>query len=150
MFLPLIFLALVAVNALTSRIRLTVVEGALIAATVALFLFCNAAPPYVTAWPMRGTWLSRIYQPSVPIFLLFAARWAEALPPLPALTRRALLAGGVACGVGCALVVFGPILGNPRGISEECFYRFYDTVVQTQRDVYERTLTQHGRRPLGF
>lgn len=150
MFLPLLVLALFAINTVTSRVPLTAVEGALIAATLALFLFCHLAPPYMAAWPMRGTWLSRIYQPAVPVFFLFAARWVDALPPLSALARRMLFAGGAAWAVSCSLVVFGPSLGNPFGISEECFFRFYDTIVQTSRDTYERNLAHHGRRPLGF
>jgi hypothetical protein len=114
-----------------------------------LFLFNNLAPDYYgAAWVMRGTWISRIYQPIFPALVLFAARWWQHLPPLD-WGRRALvwivLGGALA---GNALIVFGPILDNPLKVSETAFYRFYNHT--DLHWVYEENLHGYGRRPLGF
>ncbi len=149
-FLPAAFVALLAVNAVTSRIGFTSVETGLSLAALALCLFINLAPPYNAGWIMRGNWVARMYQPVFPVFLLFAARWQEALPALPRRMRVALAAGGLFFAGGNALVIFGPILENPGRISEEAFYRFYDIPIQSGRPNYDRNLTQFGARPLGF
>jgi hypothetical protein len=49
--------------------------------------------------------------------------------------------------LGNALIVFGPILDNPLGLSEIAFYRFYDHATHAN---YELNLHHLGRRPLGF
>ncbi|HTT58243.1 MAG TPA: hypothetical protein VMF63_14105, partial [Opitutaceae bacterium] len=53
-----------------------------------------------------------------------------------------------ATAAGNALIVFGPILNNPGRLSEYAFYRFYDHT--DSHWVYEATLKDLGRRPLGF
>ncbi len=50
--------------------------------------------------------------------------------------------------MGNALVVFGPILGNPLHVSQEAFYRFYDHT--DAHFLYESNLESLGRRPIGF
>ncbi|HZK81613.1 MAG TPA: hypothetical protein VFC46_11110, partial [Humisphaera sp.] len=146
-FLPALFLGLLAINAVTSRIRLHPAEIALFATALILFLFNNLAPHYGGPWQMRGIWISRLYQPVFPAFIFFAARWFQALP----LLRRPAWAGiGVtllAIGIGNFLIVFGPILDNPLHVSEEAFYHFYD---HADHSNYETLLTRFGRRPLGF
>lgn len=147
-FLPALFLALVGVNPLTSRIRLLPAEAALLAAGLALFLFNNLAQEYGGTWVMRGTWIARLYQPVFPAFILFAARWWQQLPPLEDWKRR-LVHGGLAIVMaGNALIVFGPILNNPLRLSETAFYRFYNHIAA--HGLYEHFLKEHGRRPLGF
>ena len=148
LFLPALFLFAVVVNPFTSRIRLGLAESALLVSALALFLFLNGAPATYGGWAMNGTWISRLYQPVFPALLLFTARWWQGLPPLgPRL--RALVAAAVAgASVGNALVVFGPILGNPGRISEVAFYRFYDHT--DAHFLYEANLASLGRRPLGF
>ena len=116
----------------------------------ALFAFTNLAPEQNLQWNMRGSWISRLYQPLFPVLVFFIARWWQHLPALPRsaqLALRTLLAAVLA---GNAAVILGPILGNPLRLSEEAFYRFY-----THADVilirpYEPNLREHGRRPLGF
>ncbi len=148
-FLPALFLIVLALNPVTSRVRFHRAELALLAVGLGLFLFNNLAPDYYgAAWVMRGTWIARIYQPVFPALVLFAARWWQHLPPLD-WGRRALIWGTLACvSVGNALIVFGPILGNPLKVSETAFYRFYDHT--DLHWLYESHLREYGRRPIGF
>lgn len=149
-FLPALFLVVLALNPVTSRIRWAPAETALLLVGLGLFFFNNLAPDYygATSWVMRGTWISRIYQPVFPALVLFAARWWHALPPLD-WPRRSLvwLSVGLVC-AGNALVVFGPILNNPLRVSEHAFYRFYNHT--DLHWLYETHLRDYGRRPLGF
>ncbi len=149
-FLPALFLAVLALNPVTSRIRFAPAEIALLFVTVGLFLFNNLAPDYygATSWVMRGTWISRLYQPVFPVLILFAARWWQAMPPLdwPRRSIVWLTLGGVC--MGNALVVFGPILNNPLKVSEHAFYRFYNHT--DLHWLYEAHLRDYGRRPIGF
>ena len=147
LFLPALFLAVVALNAVTSRIRPHPAELTLLVAGLALFLFNNLAPEYVSPWQLRGTWIARIYQPVFPAFLWFMARWWQDLPALGRWTRAALYSPVLVVLAGNALIVFGPILDNPYGLSEVAFYRFYDHANHAN---YENNLRHFGRRPLGF
>jgi len=146
-FLPALFFAVVALNPSTARIRLQPGEGALLVVALALFLFNNLAPSY-HAWPMRGTWIARLYQPIFPVLVVFVARWWQALAPLDRLHRTIVAGLLAATAAGNALIVFGPILNNPGRLSEYAFYRFYDHT--DSHWVYEATLKDLGRRPLGF
>jgi hypothetical protein len=149
-FLPAFFLVVVALNPLTSRIRLLPAESALLGVGVALFLFNNLAPDYygLGGWVMRGTWISRIYQPMFPALVVFCARWWQELPPLQWPLRVPIGLALAATFFGNALVVFGPILNNPLRVSETAFYKFYNH--NDIHWVYEARLKEFGRRPLGF
>lgn len=148
-FLPALFLAVLALNPVTARIPFQRAELALLAVALGLFLFNNLAPDYYgAAWSMRGTWIARIYQPVFPALVVFVARWWQQLPSLD-WGRRAVvsaLLGGVM--IGNALIVFGPILGNPLKVSENAFYRFYNHT--DLHWLYEAHLHDYGRRPIGF
>ena len=147
-FLPALFLAVVALNPLTSRIRLLPAETALLLVTLGLFLFNNLAPAYGGTWEMHGAWIARLYQPVFPVLVLFAARWWQALPPVGPVLRRLISGTLVAAVAGNALIMFGPVLNNPWKISEAAFYRFYNHT--DIHSVYEGCLRDFGRRPLGF
>jgi len=147
-FLPALFLALLAINSFTSRIRFQPVEIALLATTAALFLFNNLAPTYSGGWNLRGTWMARMYQPAFPALILFAVRWWEHLPPLNRFRQTCIGAVCSAALLGNALIVFGPILDNPLHVSEFAFYRFYNHT--DLHWIYQNNLHEFGRRPLGF
>ena len=147
LFLPLLVLIVVALNAVTSRIRPHPAELALLVSGLALFLFNNLAPDYVNQWQMRGTWIARIYQPVFPAFLWFCGRWYHHLPPLHLPARAGILAVTSLLLAGNALVLFGPALNNPLLLSEAAFYRFYDHANHAN---YEANLKNYGHRPLGF
>ena len=147
-FLPALFIVVIVVNPLTSRIRFHVAEAALLLTGLALFILLNLAPSHYSGWEMSGTWISRIYQPLFPALLLFAARWWQGLPALTLPCRAALTGALGATTLGNALIVFGPILKNPGRVSETAFYRFYDHT--DAHFVYEANLENLGRRPLGF
>lgn len=147
LFLPALFLAVVALNPLTARIRVLPAEGCVLLVTLVLFLLNNLAPPY-GGWSMRGTWIARLYQPVFPVLALYAARWWQQLPPLRGILRRVIPVVIGATLVGNALIVFGPILDNPSGLSEYAFYRFYNHT--DHHWIYEKSLQEYGRRPLGF
>jgi len=148
LFLPTLFVLLLLFNALTSRISFHPVELCLLGAGAAIFLFNNLAPPYAAPWVLRGEPYARLYQPVFPALILFAARWFQALPPLTPRLRLGIGAAILACGVGNLLIIFGPILDNPWGISETAFYAF--TTSGQSHAVYEGNLERYGRRPLGF
>ncbi len=148
LFLPGLFLLLIALNPVTSRIRLSRAETALLLTALAIVLFNHFAPPY-GGWQMRGTWIARIYQPVFPVFVFFAARWWQGLPPLRWPARAALGTAFAGVALGNALIVFGPILNNPSRVSETAYYRFYNH--NDDHWVYEQyCLKLHGRHPLGF
>lgn len=148
LFLPGLFLLLVAVNPLTARVRLEAAETALFLTALAIFLFNHLAPAY-GGWQMRGTWIARIYQPVFPVFILFAARWWQHLPPLRRPAQVLLGTALAAVMAGNALIVFGPILNNPLRVSETAYYRFYNH--NENHWVYvDHCLREFGRHPLGF
>ncbi len=147
LFLPILFVLVLPLNAITSRIRPPLTEMALIIAALGLYLFTNAAPDYVAAWQLRGTWIERIYQPVFPALLLVCARWYQHLPPVGRALRFGIFSVVGLAMAGNALIIFGPILDNPLGISELAFYRFYDHANHVN---YELNLAKFGRRPLGF
>jgi hypothetical protein len=148
LFLPL--LALVAWVYGSRRPALSSPRAAvcLLAATAALFLFCNLPPPHPGAWNLQGAWIARLYQPMFPALVFWLAGWWEQQPTACGSTRlTALSLVGVALGAN-ALICFGPALANPLRVSEHAFYRFYD---HTERHwLYERNLEHFGRRPLGL
>jgi hypothetical protein len=149
LFLPALFLLLLAVNAATTRISFHPVEKALLVVSLALFLFINLAPEHTGGpWDLRGTWVARLYQPVFPALILFAARWFQSAPPLPRSGRLARGAALLTFGAGNFLVIFGPLLGNPLGVSEAAFFAFADS--RAPHTFYEGNLEAAGRRPLGF
>jgi hypothetical protein len=145
--LPLLVLgALLASRRLPREARvLRPAEVWLLVATCLLFLFNNLAPPY-PGWPLRGAWISRLYQPAVaaliPILAYFFRRAAFLPPPL---RRTAWGALGLAIAVQ-AWVVFAPILGAPA-LSGALYQRFYQ---HAPAGYYARNLARYGRRPVGF
>jgi hypothetical protein len=148
LFLPTLFLLLLVINARTSRISLHPVEFCLLGAGAAIFLFNNLAPPYSGPWVLRGAQFARLYQPVFPALILFSARWCQALPPLKPSVRLGTGVALLACSAGNFLVVFGPILDNPFGVSETAFYSFATS--GQSHSTYETNLKNFGRRPLGF
>jgi hypothetical protein len=147
LFLPALFLVILAFNPTTSRVAFEPEEKALLATGLALFCFCNLAPPY-EGWSMRGAWIARLYQPVFPALVLFAARWWSGLPSLGLGMRAVVCSALVATACGNALIVFGPILDNPLKISETAFYGFYNHF--GDHGIYQKLLDEYGRRPLGF
>ena len=147
LFLPALFLAVVALNPLTARIRFLPAEGCVLLVVLGLFLLNNLAPPY-GGWSMRGTWIARLYQPVFPVFVLYVARWWQQLPPLRGMVCDLVRVVLVGVMIGNALIVFGPILNNPLKLSEYAFYRFYNHT--DYHPIYELSLKNYGRRPLGF
>jgi hypothetical protein len=97
---------------------------------------------------MDGTWISRLYQPVFPALAIFSARWWAGLPALSPGPRAAMVAAVSAACIANALVLFGPILRDPLGLSQEAFYRFYDHT--DAHFVYRDNLDALGRRPIGF
>ncbi|HEY0965816.1 MAG TPA: hypothetical protein VGD88_00385 [Opitutaceae bacterium] len=145
-FLPALFLAVLAVNQVSARVRPTSAEICLLLVGIGIFAFNHLAPDY-GGWQMRGAWISRIYQPLFPVFIFFSARWWQHFTTK---NRFLKLAGkGVLAAVlaGNALVVFGPILGNPGRVSESAFAQFYH---HNENWVYLHCLEKYGRKPLGF
>lgn len=148
-FLPAWFLAVLAINRWTSRVRIAASEWAVFGGALTLFILINIGETG-GGWAMGGSWIARLYQPVFPAMVFFLARWWQALPPLGALRRAVLGAGLAAALAGNALVLFGPILHNPLGLSGEVFYRFYTHSLADWGTVYDRMLHELPRQTFGF
>jgi hypothetical protein len=140
-FLPVLFLAVVAIT----RQRPTLVEGAVMAAVAAVFLFNNLAPPYEGRWQMRGDFIPRLYQPIFVALVVYCARAIGDGGALPRPKRVLLLALTALTVLGNASVAFGPIAHGPwTGTVYQAFYR------HSPPGTLEENLARYGRRPLGF
>ena len=148
-FLPALFVLVVVLNPLTSRIRFRPAEICLLLSVLGVFLLNNLAPAY-GGWDMHGSWVSRLYQPVFAAFILFMARWWQDLPPRPVLSRIGLKTVAVLAIAGNALIVFGPILDNPFKLSEFAFYRFYNHSEAHEDYTFFLNTEVYKRRPLGF
>jgi hypothetical protein len=149
LFLPLLFLLLL-LFARPWRPRedgkrpLAAPEIAVLAAAALLFLFNNLAPPYV-GWPLRGSWVARLYQPIlVPMLVTLAATLASTLTATRA-QRLLRVALGVTIAAQ-AVLVFGPVLGHPW-LAGEVYWRFYR---HAPRPFYAENVARLGARPVGF
>lgn len=110
----------------------------LIVASLALFLFNNAAPPYY-GWQLRGDWMARLYQPVFPAFLLAIARLSQRLA-----SERLWKAAIAISVIANASVAFGPVLMNP--VAAHVYQRFYR---HSPAESLLVNLRRFGRRPLG-
>jgi hypothetical protein len=150
-FLPALFIAALLANRWTARVRLADSEAVLLAATLVLFGVINlGARGGEDSWSMSGSWIARLYQPVFPAMVFFLARWWQALPAPAGVTRRVLFAGLGIVAAGNLLVIAGPILRNPLGVSGEVFYRFYTHSQADRTNVYEQMLHTLPRQTLGF
>lgn len=147
LFLPVLFLlGLIAARWLPREVRgLRPAEASLLAAAVLLFLFNNLAPPY-QGWPLRGSWVARLYQPVCAAMIASLAGVYARGALLPRPLRRGMWAALGLTVAAQAWVVFAPVLGAPW-LSGEIYYRFYR---HAQRPVYAENLEKLGARPVGF
>ena len=150
LFLPALFLVVLALDRLAGRGPLPLAELAILGTALLLFLFNNLAPEYRGAWPMRGSWISRLYQPVFPVMVFAIARWWQHLAGAGRLRRTLLALPLVAAGAGNTLVLFGPILRNPGRVSEEAFFQFYSHSDFGAVLRYGPNLVHYGLHPLGF
>jgi hypothetical protein len=140
-FLPALFLVVVAIT----RQRPTLVEGAVMAAVLLVFLFNNLAPPYPGRWQMRGDFIPRLYQPSFVPLLVYCARAIGDRGSLPRPKAALLVAAAGLVFVANASIAFGPIARVPwAGTVYQAFYQ------HAPPGTMDQNLAQHGRRPLGF
>jgi hypothetical protein len=146
LFLPLFMLALWGLLAWRRQLRFSMAEGCLLTAIAAGFLFNNLAPPY-GGWQLRGTWMPRLYQPLIAVFMLFLARNAAMLVTGMGqrLNRGFISLVAMLC-LANASIAFGPILHNP--LAGQMYYRFYKHAVSAT--AFTRNLDRYGRRPMGF
>lgn len=152
LFLPALFLAALAVApwASTTDRKFTLAEIALLVCALLLFLFTNLAPEFGGAWQLRGSWVSRLYQPVFPVFVFFIARTWEHLDRSLLWPKAAFGVAFALASVGNALVVFGPVLNNPARISEMAFLKFYSHSDFGASLHYQGNLNHYGRHPWGF
>jgi hypothetical protein len=140
--LPTLFGALLALRPRLGLPRLDRIEKIILCVTFGIFLFNNLAPSYA-GWQLRGSWISRIYQPLFLPLLFYTLRAI----PAGGRTVRALVVGTVALS---GLIVFGPILHTRplAQLTSVVYARFY----RHSPDDYAlvKNLEQYGRRPLGF
>jgi hypothetical protein len=117
---------------------------AVVLATLALFLFLNAAPPYDNAWQLRGTWIPRLFQPWFVAVLITVAATSVALRHSK---RYKLFVWSVVTVVILdAAVITGPFIGlTPLYASVN--QRFYRAWRMNQNSTW---LTKLGRRPYGI
>lgn len=150
-FLPALFLAAWLASRWIARVRLTDGEMALFVATLALFCAINlGARTGEDNWSMSGSWIARLYQPVFPAMVFFLARWWQARPASGGIARIGLGIGLGAFAAGNLLVIAGPVLRNPLGLSGEIFYRFYSHSYADKTNVYEQMLHTLPRQTFGF
>lgn len=137
LFSNFVFLPLLAIVAFIAARKKSIgrVEGAILLAMFAVFLFNNAAPPYY-GWQLRGDWIARLYQPVFVALLLCVARAVNA--------HRAMVVAIVITVIANATVAFGPILKNPIAFAID--HRFYR---HAPPEMFAENLAFYGRRPLG-
>lgn len=141
LFLPLLFLIVL----ITARRVLRPAETWLLIAALLLFLFNNLAPPY-PGWPLRGSWVPRLYQPVFAAMTAALAGFYSRADLLPRTWRRSAWTALGLVIAAQAFVIFAPVLGEARW-SGNLYYRFYR---HAKRPVYAETLERLGARPVGF
>ena len=140
-FLPVLFLVCV----VATRVRPTLVEGALFIAIGLVFAFNNLAPPYPDTYQMRGDYIPRIYQPVGIALLVYCCRVISLLGTLErpkAVVVQTMLALTIAANL---TITFGPVARVPW--AGRVYQRFY---FHAFLDSMDTNLALHGRRPLGF
>ncbi|HEY0514876.1 MAG TPA: hypothetical protein VGH73_23480 [Thermoanaerobaculia bacterium] len=147
LFLPILFLlGLAAARWLPPGDRpFRPAELSVLAATVLLFLFGNAGPPY-PGWQLRGVWIARLYQPAAAALFSILAGLCARRALLPRAVRGAALAALLLTVAVDAWIVFAPVLGRAE-LSGFVYYRFYR---HATRAVYAENLARFGARPAGF
>ena len=143
-FLPALFLIVVFVNRLATKVRMLGAEKWLLATTLALFLFINLAPP-TPGWQMRGSGLARIYQPAFAAMILFLARWAQSAWTARSEARRWVAGATAIVTLANAVVIFGPVMHIP--LADHVYLSFYN---HGPANALSKNLDTFGRRPLGF
>jgi hypothetical protein len=119
------------------------VAACILLATLGVFLFLNAAPPYDNQWQLRGTWIARLYQPWFVAVLIIVASTSVALRNTK--RHRLVLWSVIAIVVIDAAVIAGPFVGlTPlwAGVHQ----RFYQAPGHNRNTTWIKKL---GRRPLG-
>ena len=143
-FLPTLFLAIVIVNRFSLRVKMLGAEKWLLLTTLLLFLFVNLAPP-TPGWQMRGSGISRIYQPAFAAMILFMIRWMQASWDARAEARRWIIGAIALTTLANAVVIFGPILHI--ALADRVYLSFYR---HAETYALSKNLDTFGRRPLGF
>lgn len=142
--LPLLFL--ISVFAGHKRgFRLNHLEASLLLVALLIFLFNNLAPPYALGTSLRGSWISRIYQPLFVVMIMYIARLAEQLKGKPGLMFRNLMI----LVSGCVVLNFAINTGAvyKSALTQRAWHGFYD---HSQEGTMIRNLETFGVRPLGF
>lgn len=120
-------------------IRWSSPESLLLLTALLLFLFNNAAPPYV-GWQLRGTWVARLYQPIFVTFVMYAARATAELRD----SRTWKLA------VTLAVVMNGAIVAGPVTLNSTATLLYHKFYAHSHPRAFLDNLKHFGRRPLGF
>ena len=143
-FLPALFLATWLGWAWRRGHRLLTWERAVLLAALAVWLFNNLAPPYPGKWQMRGTWIARLYQPVLVVYLSALARWLPALWEAPARRRWAGSALGLTLAASAAVMI-GPFTWPIVTSRLSGAFYWHDPP-----EVMVENLRALGTRPLGF
>jgi hypothetical protein len=144
LFLPLLFLLLWLLQWFAMRVPMHRAVKAVLLAVALVFLFNNLAPPY-TGWPLRGSWIPRLYQPVFVVMLLYSVQVLQAVTASRSSVKAAGLLLFCATLIGNAAISFGPVFNS--SFTAEIYHRFYrHASPQSMTD----NLTRYGRRPLGL
>jgi hypothetical protein len=144
-FFPLLFVAVIAVRWRgRSRPVFGPVALSILLSTLAVFLFLNLAPPYVTGWQLRGTWIARLYQPWFVTVLVVVAATSVAVRGRR--SYKVLLWAVVVTAVLDGVAIAGPYIGI-QYLYLQVNENFYQ-VKELQRN--DTLLKQLGVRPYGI
>jgi len=144
-FFPLLLLFVIWLHA---RLRVTPVLHrvalSILLATLCVWAFLNLAPPYESAWQLRGEWIPRLYQPWFVAVLVAVAAGSVALRDNP--KRKLLVVAVVATAVLDGAVIAGPFIGLTP-LYATVHQRFYRAAFHNKNSTW---LNRLGRRPYGI
>jgi hypothetical protein len=141
-FFPALLLGLIALR--RARPAFHPVALAVLLATLALFLFLNAAPPYQNEWQLRGTWIPRLFQPWFVAVLITVG--ATSLALRHSKRYKLFVWAVVAAVVLDAAVIAGPFIGLTP-LYATVNQRFYRAWKMNANTAWLKAL---GRRPYGI
>lgn len=144
LFLPAAFLLFV-VYGYRTNFKLNRIEGSVLFFILLIFLFNNLAPYYEHVFPMRGTWISRIYQPVFIVMVMYITRLSACITD-PG-SRQAKLFFGIIALCACFNLVVNTGAVYKSAFTESVWARFYR---HAKPGTLKENLDKFGVRPVGF
>lgn len=121
------------------------IETTVLISALAIFLFNNLAPWYVSDFQMRGEWIARIYQPLFIVFMMYIIRFSSHIFNDSAIQKNIFVTLIAVCFLGGVVLNFGVCLKS--NFTQWAWHRFYQ---HSPPDTMQKNLSKFGIRPIGF